>query len=261
MKNFLRISIVSILLIACTQDDAIPENQNIISNNRIEKNEISETASIDIITHEYDYYGKIFKVTYSLDTKNSTVINVKGDTEIAQEILGKGSASQSVLFYIDEQNNADHLIKSKVFNTHQEVAKYVGHDTLAIADAKNQKNECNDIDNYGPIDYRFYVDIDYFNEMSGITAFKRKDYSKYHLGVYNDRLSSFMCSSLYNWEVSLTLFEDICRSGKSYTFFKSHNAPNLRVEDLRPYTLSGWWFWRQSWNDNVSSFLATSKKP
>ncbi|WP_271782301.1 hypothetical protein [Aquimarina algiphila] len=252
MKNVFTIAIFSILCISCTQESILQE-----TNNEIEKT----TEFIDTITHEYDYYGKIFKITYFLDTKESKVVNIEGDVEIGEEVFGKRSDSQSVVFKMNGENNTSHLIRSKVFNTYEEVTKYLGHDSLNISEAKNQKNECNDVDTYGPIDYRFYEDIDYFNEMNGITGFKRKKYSKHQLGIYNDRLSSFRCSSLYQWEVSLTLFEDICRGGNSYTFFKAHNAPNLRVDDLRPYTLSGWWFWRQSWNDNVSSFSATSKKP
>ena len=264
MKNIFRIVLSSMLCIACTQDDSLTDS--VLPNNEIEQNTKFNEESITAIRHQYDYYGKIFRVTYFLDTQESKVASVEGAIEMAIDVFGKESGDKAIVFRMDEVNTAGDesstvWIKSKVFDTYSEVKEYLGHKNSETTLFKNQKNECYDIDTYGPIDYRFYNDIDYFDEMSGVTGFKRKEYSKYHLGAYNDRMSSFRCSSIYQWEVSMTLFEDICRAGKSYTFFKPHNSPNLSVDDLRPYTLSGWWFWRQSWNDNVSSFSATSKRP
>lgn len=255
MKNIFKILLFSMLCVACTHEDILQETNT--ENTETEKTK----ESVDIITHEYDYYGEIFKVAYFLDTKENKVVRTEGDIEMAAKVFGEESKSKSVVFIMNGENNTNNWITSKVFNTYKEATAYLGQDGSGISDTKNQKNECEDVDTYGPIDYRFYKDIDYFDEMTGITAFKRKDYTKNHLGVYNDQLSSFMCSSLYRWEVSITLFEDICKRGKSYTFFKPYNDPNLRVDDLRRYTLSGWWFWRQSWNDKVSSFSATSKRP
>ncbi|WP_459210667.1 hypothetical protein [Aquimarina rhabdastrellae] len=262
MKNYfvksLFIFLFSIFIVGCQKDDGIT-HQNSESIEVLKKNEAELLENIVDITHLYSYQGKDFRVTYTLNQKERNVIKTSGDTDIAQEIFGKEDAPKTLLF---ENPIMEHTeISIKVFDSDEEMNRYLKTiDGLPKEsfNSNNNKASCNSYNYWGPGAFYFYKHAYYNTEMYSMRRTYAGATGNHWVGsTNNDNLSSIRLGIPINTKGFLNLKEHICYGGKSLNFYIHDYTTSLfGVPNLQWYTLSGWWWWKTSWNDQVSSYRA-----
>ncbi|AXT53195.1 hypothetical protein D1818_21055 [Aquimarina sp. BL5] len=253
MKNFkiITLSIITSLLFftSCEkEEDGFVEE--------VKGEQKTENAVIEV-THNYTYKSEKFSVVYTFDTKGEEVLEVEGDIAMAEEVFGKENPEQALYFPITEtEAESKDVIDIVVFDSFEELKEYQNEEekTLVTRQSKKNKSFCYDHTMNGEASVRFYHDIFLQNEMTFIRQNNISFRQDFDLGGLNDRLSSFEVRKQFGSTTSVYLFEHGCFRGRSYTFSFMPSVAHAGVFDLRTATLSGWWFWRKSWNDQASSF-------
>lgn len=257
MKVFYNYIIIalSILIIGCQSEPEVVETETEVEET-IEVIEVKKFQSeISNITHKYNYYGKEFQVTYVYNNEKDEVIDAYGDEEIAKEVFGKEGGPEGTLVTAVEGDENHKEITMKIFDTAEEIDAYTEKElksTEAASQNYASRNNCFNVDLPGNDEIRFFEDINYVWELVDIRGLNKRTYGIQYLGHNNDRISSFYMRSTAFQQVSF--YEHSCYSGKRLTFNKYHTSQFFGVNNLRHYTLSGTWFWRKSWNDQISSF-------
>lgn len=266
MKTILKLQkfiILFVLVLAsCQQEQVVTEESAEVeaSNELISKEREKEIVKV---THNYEYKGKQFSVVYVLNTAKEEVLEVDGDVELAKEVFGRKDAPQNLLFEASEKGKVETIINVKVFDTTDEVDEF----TKGIAEGfpGNEKGEtvkgrllqkgnCYDSNIYGKGNFYFYYHSYYNTEMTGIRRVNKRYYQDWALGGYNDQMTSLIATKPYGTQSYIRLYQHSCYGGRTLSFYVPYYYTAVGVYNLSHYTLSGWWFWRKSWNDKVSSY-------
>ncbi|SEL65180.1 hypothetical protein SAMN04487910_2923 [Aquimarina amphilecti] len=258
-KNLRRLIIFSLLLVfsfGCETDDSVVTT-NLEASERIET--VKQNEEIVDISHRYHYQGKEFNVTYTLNEKERNVIKTSGDVDIAKAVFGKEDSPKALLFENPVMDSKE--IAIKVFDTDEEMNRYLeSKGQLPDRNFKNQntKGACSSFNYLGYGSFYFYKHAYYDTEMMGMRRTMTRATGNHWVGSsYNDNLSSIKMGIPINTKGYLTLREHICYGGKSLNFYiDDYTTSIFGVPNLQWYTLSGWWWWRTSWNDQVSSYGA-----
>lgn len=254
MKNFkiitLSIILSTLLFTSCEkEEDVLLEDVNYTEKTKENDNAITE------VTHNYTYNDEKFTIVYTFNTEEDEVLNVEGDVEMAEEVFANDNSEQALYFPIqDEDSNND--IDIVVFDSYEELQDYQNEEGRMQATYPNTNNKsfCFDHTIPGESDVRFYNDISLRNEMIFLRQNNISFRQDFDLGGNDNRLSSFEVDKGFGRTTSVYLFERGCFRGRNWTFDFGTNIAHAAIFDLRSYTLSGWWFWRTSWNDQASSF-------
>ncbi|SNR17113.1 hypothetical protein [Tenacibaculum jejuense] len=260
LKQFV---ILFVLVFASCQQEQLVTEETINSENSNDLLAKENTEEIVKVQHNYDYRGKKFSVVYVLNTIEEEVLEVAGDVELAKEIFGREDAPQNLLFKAPEKGDLQNTIEVKVFDTTEEVdefSKTVAKGFSANVEAEEvkgrfvAKKDCFDSSVYGNGNFYFYYHSFYNAEMTGIRRTNRRYYQDWSLGGYNDQMTSLIATKPYGTHSYVRLFQHSCYRGRTLSFYAPTYYTAMGVPNLSYYTLSGWWFWRKSWNDKVSSY-------
>lgn len=221
----------------------------------INETQKNENAIIEV-KHNYTYKKEKFSIVYTYDSKQDEVLDVVGDIEMAEKVFGNENPEQALYFPIQEAELSN-VVDIVVFDSFEELNEYQSQAEEMLVDKSQDKNSklfCYDHTIDGDADVRFYHDIFLQNEMTFIRQNNVSFRQDFDLGWLNDRLSSFEVRKPFGRTTSVYLFEHGCFGGRNITFDFYPNIAHAAIFDLRTATLSGWWFWRKSWNDQTSSF-------
>ncbi|WP_035096610.1 hypothetical protein [Aquimarina megaterium] len=258
MKLIIKFCAVSVMMLfvftSCNKDELNIEEPGVKSTKDLQ-NKASEQGIVEIV-HNYDYYGEKFKVLYVLDTKESEVVKVDGDVQMAERIFGKKDSPQGLFF--EDQKEGETTINVKVFNTNDEVDEYIvklaGDFPKERSEQQVTKGACVDGSINGTGNFYFYYHINYVTEMTGIRRTNKYYYKDWNLGGYNDHMSSLRLTKPWGRRAYVRLYQHSCYNGRTLNFYSPYYQTVAGANDLRNYTLSGWWFWKKSWNDKTSSY-------
>lgn len=259
MKNYLArllsIVLVSVLIIGCeTEDSLVNESPEITKDHKNDVNQLQE--NIVDISHHYSYQGKEFSVMYTLDQKERNVLKVSGDIDKARAVFGRQDSPKALLF--DNQVTGSKEIVIQVFDTDQEMNRYLEKNGKLPKETFDQSKSCSSFNYYGFGSFYFYKHAYYNTEMLSMRRTSTRATGNHWVGsANNDNLSSIRMGIPINTQGFLTLREHICYGGKSLNFYMQDYTTSLFwIPNLQWYTLSGWWWWQTSWNDQVSSYGA-----
>ncbi|WP_103070406.1 hypothetical protein [Aquimarina sediminis] len=256
LRRLLVVTLVSFFISGCETDDSVV-TAKVEANDEIEN--IKQEEGIVDISHTYYYQGKEFNVTYTLNEKERNVIKTSGDVDMARTIFGREDSPKALLFEKPVMDSKE--ISIKVFDTDQEMNQYLenkGQLPKENFKNKNIKGACSSFNYLGYGSFYFYKHAYYNTEMLGMRRTSTRATGNHWVGsTYNDNLSSIKMGIPINTKGFLTLREHICYGGKSLNFYMEDYTTSLFwIPNLQWYTLSGWWWWRTSWNDQVSSYGA-----
>ncbi|WP_428740534.1 hypothetical protein [Tenacibaculum sp.] len=251
-QNILWMAVMFLTIFISCQNEEVVENEA-----KGKETELARESAV-VINHTYDYYGKEFKVSYVYDEETGEVLKADGDVDMAQEIFGDEERAPKSLFF-DNQKEGSTDIQVKVFDNGEDLQEYASKvaeefpgDQVAT-EGKASKG-CSDYDIYGSGNFYFYKHIYYNTYMSGMSRTNRYYYRDYWVGSgYNDQLSSLIVKKPWNRRALVYLYQHSCYGGKVIGFYQSTGPSGFGIANLKWYTMSGWWFWRKSWNDQVSS--------
>ena len=153
LRKFQIVILMTIGFLSCEKEDLTFKEDNVTKEENFSKNSLLKE-----VTHLYEYQGDIFEVTYVFNIETNEVINVKGDIDKAEQILGKDTNDLALLYVYEGVDDPDY-VEMKIFDTREELLKETRSNIKDSIYLKNQKNDCYDIDSYGPADYIFYDDI------------------------------------------------------------------------------------------------------
>ncbi len=254
LKFYLPFFILFFMITSCDKEELNIEESSIENTKNLQSK--AAEANIVEIVHNYDYYGEKFKVLYVLDTKESQIVKVDGDVQIAERIFGKEDAPQGLFF--EDQKEGETTINVKVFKTNEEVDRYVekiaGDFPKETSEQQGVREACVDGSINGSGTFYFYYHINYVTEMTGIRRTNKYFYKDWDLGSYNDHMSSLRVTKPWGRKAYIRLYQHNCYNGRTLNFYSPYYQTVAGANDLRNYTLSGWWFWRKSWNDKTSSY-------
>lgn len=253
--------LISIFIIGCEKEDS--EITTAIETEEITKDsEVKQEAQEEIvdISHTYYYRGEKFKVTYTLNQKERDVIKTSGDVDMAKAVFGKEDSPKALLFENPEEGKKE--IGIRVFDTDEEMNRYVEKNLELPKDIDEGQNEndrmaCSSYDYWGNGSFYFYKHAYYNTEMTSMRRTSRRATGNHWVGsANNDNLSSVIIGVPYAHRGYLRLKQHSCYNGKSLNFYivNYSSSSYFGVANLQWYTLSGWWWWRTSWNDQVSSY-------
>ena len=210
---------------------------------------VYQAEAIVNVTHNYQYYGKAFTVTYVFDNESQEILDAYGDLETAEEIFAKEQSPEGTLVTSKEEETESITINMMLFDTANEIDAYL-ENTTENAASQLSKN-CINGNQPGVNNVYFFEDIDYNREFTGIRGINKRLHGRQWLGTENDKISSFYIQS--SERVQISFYEHSCYTGKRLTFDKGFSQ-FYGVNNFTHYTLSGTWFWRVSWNDQASCF-------
>lgn len=246
--------IMSLLVFSCQNNNEegidTTTERDIEVNSLLQKEREATTINVN---HRYNYYGKEFEVTYVFDNETKKIIDAYGDVAIAKEIFSKEKSPEGSLVVSKEENKRFVAINFMIFDTADEIDTYLEKSSGKIKEnvpSSLNRNNCFNTSLYGETDVHFYEDTGYNREFHNIKGIDRRVHGIQYLSAENDKISSFYMNSPKR--AQLHFYEHSCYTGKRLTFDKGFNS-FYGVNDLSLYTLSGWWFWRKSWNDQASS--------
>ncbi len=256
--NFLWVGLISLATIFSCQNEEINENQAATSDTVLDsKREAKE--SVHRINHVYNYYGEKFKVTYVYDEERKEVLEAEGDTHIAEKIFSDEEKNPKSLFFTNPKEKSTE-IEVNVFDNQEDLNKYASEVAGGLPDVKEKSNRrlqarnCTSTDWWGTGRFYFYQHAYYNSSMNGMNRFNRYYYRDHWVGNnHNDRLSSLIVTKPREKKALVYLYQHGCYDGRVIGFYQSRGYSGFGVANLSWYTLSGWWFWRKSWNDQVSS--------
>jgi len=255
-------TLVAIIFTSCSKNEEL--NEPISADLETSR---SFQSSITNVTHVYDYYGESIRVEYQFDNEKEDVVAVQGDTERAealfrdQENAPKGFVFEEMEEYRESTGLAESIeLRIKLFNLAEEADEYVAS-TYQVPAEKGEANRgpCSNLDIGGTGNFYYYKHINYVSEMTSLRRTNRYFSRNYWVGsANNDQLSSLIALKPTNKRALVGLYEHSCFNGKSIWFYQGYGYGGFGVSNLKWYTLSGWWFWRTSWNDQVSSMFMYS---
>lgn len=250
-QNFLWIAVMCFTLLFSCQSEDIVENES-----NKEEVQLAKESTVTI-NHTYDYYGKQFKVSYVYDEESGEVLKADGDVELAQEIFGDEERAPKSLFF-DNPKEGSTDIQVKVFDNGEDLqeygAKVAGDFPGDQVGAEGRAAKCDSYDVYGSGRFYFYKHAYYNTYMSGMSRMNRYYYRDHWVGSgYNDQLSSLIVTKPSYRKAVVYLYQHSCYGGKVIGFYQGTGYTGFGIANLKWYTMSGWWFWRKSWNDKVSS--------
>lgn len=239
--------LLSIVTLVSCQKESIDEEINTRTNF---KQNNSEQDDLKTVTHQYEYYGEKFKITYQYNTKTNEMVNIEGDKKAARNIIANGSENLAFLYEYKNDQSLD-VFNVKIFDSREGLLRYIQPNKKANA-MKN--NDCVDRESYGHADYLFYDGT----QLSGQLLYhgsNKDEYAIQYLYGANDRISSLTAQTLLsNVTLEVVIYEHSCYTGISHTFTQPSNMGAMHIRDLRNLTLSGWWIFSTSWDNQISSF-------
>jgi len=271
MKTYFKIQLLvclfAVLFVSCNKDENLIEDDPVTTESSLKNDE-----TVVKVTHTYEYYDEKFSVIYVLDTEEGEVLEVAGDVEMAEKVFAREDSPEGLLFVAPEKGAEETSIAIKVFDTNEEVDEYMGKTAKGFREAMTlegqepeevdedakAKMSCYDLSYYGYGNFYFYYHAGYVSEMTGIRRTSKYYYQDWHLGGYNDHMSSLIATKPYGRQSYIRLFEHSCYGGKMLNFYVPYYYTAVGVPNLSYYRLSGWWWWKKSWNDKTSSYRVWS---
>ncbi|MGG8497879.1 hypothetical protein ACQY1Q_15815 [Tenacibaculum sp. TC6] len=253
IKNIMWLTLIGILMFFGCQ------NEEISSLNKTGSLEEREAIDNNVVTidHTYNYQGSQFKVSYTYDQENNKVLGADGDVKLAQEVFGDEENAPKSLFFnnpIEGSTNIDVM----VFDNAEELKAYTAKVANDFPDAQrkagNVSSKCDSYDVSGNGSFYFYKHANYNTGMLGMWRVGRYYYRHHWVGSgNNDQLSSLVVAKPENKQAIVYLYQHSCYGGKVIGFYGGTGNNGFAVSNLSWYTMSGWWWWKTSWNDQVSS--------
>ena len=269
IKMYLGMILITAFTIMSCQTDSIneqSEDQSVLKANERTDAENTSTDNTTIVRHIYTYNQETFNVNYTIDNESGDVLNTEGDLERAEQLFSTDDQASSVLITELEEYNPDTpvetpqevTIRLEVFDSENEMQAYVESDGVRVPTpdgeyTANAEGPCNDYDIAGQGRFYFYKNWFFGNEMLPLRRVNRNYYRDYAFGSYNDQMSSLIVLKPYNRRSYTILYQHTCLNGRSLGFYQRTGFTGYGIVTLRWYTLYRWWFWRTSWNDQVSS--------
>ncbi|QHI38004.1 hypothetical protein IMCC3317_33870 [Kordia antarctica] len=265
---YLGVLFITALTITGCQTDSVNESPE--EQAKFETSERTAVASNTTeVKHVYNYNRETFSVSYIINNETGDVLNTTGDAGRAEELFSTDERASSVLITeLEEYDGADAsadtansvVINLEVFDSEDEMNAFVEEDGGRIPTgdgeyAANAEGPCSDYDIWGQGRFYFYKHWYYGAEMTPLRRTNRFYYRDYTFGSYNDQMSSLIVLKPANKRSYTVLYQHSCFNGRRLAFYQRPGYSGFGVPNLRWYTLYRWWFWRVSWNDQVSSSL------
>lgn len=251
--------LAAVLFTGCQKDeDPLISDTEGIENDL--SNDTQRAPEVVDITHTYVYRGQTFKVTYTLDEAEGEVLKTTGDEGMAAELFGTEEGPEAM--YFEDPSEESREITVRVFDTNEEMDAYLESEKIVPEDGLGIPEEGSETARYcyswrwwGYGNFYFYKHAWYGSEMTGMRRTNTRYSGNHWVGSsYNDQLSSLIINKPVYFRAYVRLYQHSCYGGRTLNFYSRPGWTTVGVPNLKWYTLSGWWFWRKSWNDQVSSY-------
>lgn len=269
IKMYVGMLFIAALTMTSCQTDGVneqTEDQAVFEANERTSAENTSFENTTVVKHIYTYNRETFNVNYTINNETGDVISTEGDVDRAEQLFSTDERASSVLITELEEYNPDTVvetpetvtIKLEVFDTEDEMQAYVESDGVRIPTpngeyAANAEGPCNDYDIGGQGRFYFYKHWFFGSEMLPLRRLNRYYYRDYAFGSYNDQMSSLIVLKPSYRRSYTVLYQHTCLNGRRLAFYQRTGYTGYGIVSLRWYTLYRWWFWRTSWNDQVSS--------
>lgn len=276
-KMYLGMLFVAALTITSCQTDSVSETSEEQASFETTKRTALENVAIQenvtTVTHNYSYYGERFSVSYTLNNESGEVLGTQGDTERASNVFRSSDEGPQAILFSNLADRGDNVvgpnaisaeyveIDVQLFNTVEEMEAQVERTSEGVPQEGTElvsgaEGPCSSLDYSGSGRWYFYKHAYYNSEMTPLRRYNRRYFQNHWVGSsYNDQLSSLIVTKPY-YSRSLTyLYQHSCFNGRTLGFYQGPGSYGFGIANLKWYTLSGWWWWRTSWNDQVSSTL------
>lgn len=263
-KMYLGVLFITALTMTSCQTDSVTESPE--EQAKIETSQrATEASNTTEVKHIYNYNRETFTVSYIVDNETGDVLDTAGDTGRAEELFSTDERASSVLITELEEYSPDEaadatssvVINLQVFDSEDEMQAFVEEDGGRIPQdgeyVANAEGPCNDYDIWGQGRFYFYKHWYYGSEMTPLRRTNRYYYRDYTFGSYNDQMSSLIVLKPSYRRSYTVLYQHSCLNGRRLAFYQRTGYTGYGVPNLRHYTLYRWFFWRVSWNDQVSS--------
>ncbi|MBC8754469.1 hypothetical protein H2O64_07280 [Kordia sp. YSTF-M3] len=267
IKMYLGMLMVAALTITSCQTDSVSETPE--EQTSFEATKRTAQENVTTVTHNYNYNGERFSVSYALDNDSGEVLSMSGDTSRAQSLVSDDNEPQAVLFSNLQDRgdgtdlSADAIAPSNVeidvmlFDTVEEMEAVVERSAGSAipndegtALATGAEGPCISFSGSGTGNFYYYKHAYYNTEMTGLRRTSRRYFWNHWVGSsYNDQMSSLIVTKPYNRRAYTILYEHSCFNGRAIGFYQGTGAWGFGVANLKWYRLR-WW---RSWNDQVSS--------
>ncbi len=269
IKMYLGMLMVAALTMTSCQTDNVSETPE--EQAGLETTKRTAQENVTTVTHNYDYYGERFSVSYRLDNESGEVLGTDGNTQRASSVFRSSDEGPQAMLFSNLADRGDVAdlsssatqeyveIDVQLFDTVEEMEAQVERTSEGVPQegdelANGAEGPCSSLDYSGNGRFYFYKHAYYNTEMIPLRRYNRRYFRNHWVGSsYNDQMSSLIVTKPY-YSRSLTyLYQHSCFNGKVLGFYQGPGSYGYGVGNLKWYTLSGWWWWRTSWNDQVSS--------
>ena len=271
-RMYLGMLFIAALAMTSCQTDSVAEQpeEQATEVEIVERTEAVSAENVTTVTHNYSYYGERFSVSYTLNNESGEVLGTQGDTERASSVFRTSEEGPQAILFSNLADRGDNRIEPdtnspayvqidvQLFDTTEEMEAEVERESQGVPQegevATGAEGPCSSLDYSGNGRFYFYKHAYYNSEMTPLRRYNRRYFRNHWVGSsYNDQMSSLIVIKPY-YSRSLTyLYQHSCFNGKVLGFYQGPGSYGYGVGNLKWYTLSGWWWWRTSWNDQVSS--------
>jgi hypothetical protein len=271
--------IVAISITGC-QTDSVSETPEEQADFEITKRATAENNET-VVKYNYTYNGERFSVNHTVDNESGEVLRTEGDTDRATSMFASEEGPGAILFSNLEDRGdigdpADTALTTEdpsyveldvqLFDTVEEMEAEVertsGGGRLPTGDEAQVSGgeSCTSAQSWGYGRFYYYKHKNYNSEMTGLRRYNRSYFRNHWVGSsYNDQMSSLIALKPYNRYIYTKLYQHSCFNGKVIGFYQGrYRGYGFGIRNLKWYKLSGWLWWRTSWNDQVSSIKGYS---
>jgi hypothetical protein len=264
------LAMVAVIMTSCQTEEQTPitEENNLDISKR--NADISQEAT-SVVTYNYTYNGERFTINYTVDDESGEVLGADGDTDVASSLFRDSEGPEAVLFtnledYNEDQpavfaeNSGDTVIDAELFDTNEdmEVAlERMAGQPLETINLVNSEN-CTTFSFPGGGTFFYFRNRNYQSIMPALTK-NNITISLDHQfpAADNDAMSSLIVLKPFNDFTYTIIYENICFGGRRLVFARGR-GPSFGVPNLRRFRISGFWWWRRTWDNRASSVIGAS---
>jgi hypothetical protein len=264
------LAMVAVIMTSCQTEEQTPitEENNLDISKR--NADISQEAT-SVVTYNYTYNGERFTINYTVDDESGEVLGADGDTDVASSLFRDSEGPEAVLFtnledYNEDQpavfaeNSGDTVIDAELFDTNEdmEVAlERMAGQPLETSNLVNSEN-CTTFSFPGGGTFFYFRNRNYQSIMPALTK-NNITISLDHQfpAADNDAMSSLIVLKPFNDFTYTIIYENICFGGRRLVFARGR-GPSFGVPNLRRFRISGFWWWRRTWDNRASSVIGAS---
>ncbi|WP_162819812.1 hypothetical protein [Kordia sp. SMS9] len=242
----------------------------------------AKRSDITNVTYNYTYNRQRFTINYALDGESGEVLDMNGDTDVASSFFQGSEGPEAVLFtnledYNEDQpdvfidDSGDVVIEAELFDTNADMEAALEEMAGQPLETNNATTEsdrgntatlehgnCTTFSFPGGGRFFYYRNRNYSGLMPALTKNNIRISLDHQFPAADDNaMSSLIVLKPFNDFTYTIIYENPCFTGRRLVFARGR-GPSFGIRNLRRYRISGFFWWRRTWDNRASSVIGAS---